>query len=168
MKEELKSIEERAREELGSISDSKKLEDFRIRFLGKKGEITAILKQMGKLSAEERPAMGQLANKIRANIENALNTKKEELKSAAEAQRLKSETIDVTLPGKTSRVGRPHPLNATLDEIEEVFLGMGFDIVEGPQHVGDMGHGNDFRSGSHGSAEGFLTDGPFLIACHIL
>ncbi len=133
MKDELRHIEERAKEELGQIGDTKALEEFRVKFLGKKGEITAILKQMGKLSAEERPAMGQLANKIRASIETALNQKKEELKSAQEAKRLKDETIDVTLPGKASRVGRPHPLNATLEEIEEVFLGMGFNIVDGPE-----------------------------------
>jgi phenylalanyl-tRNA synthetase alpha chain len=133
MKEELKSIEQRAREELGSVKDAKMLEDFRIRFLGKKGEITAILKQMGRLSPEERPAMGQLANKIRENIDSALTKKKEELKAAAESQRLKAETLDITLPGKASKIGRPHPLNATLEDIEEVFLGMGFDIVDGPE-----------------------------------
>ena len=133
MKEELKSIEQRAREELSSVRDAKMLEDFRIRFLGKKGEITAILKQMGRLSPEERPAMGQLANKIRENIDSALTKKKEELKAAAESQRLKAETLDITLPGKASKIGRPHPLNATLEDIEEVFLGMGFDIVDGPE-----------------------------------
>ena len=133
MKEQLKSIEERAKAELKEISDSKVLEDFRVKFLGKKGELTAILKQMGQLSAEERPVIGQLANKVRADIENALNARASELKSAAEAQRLKSETLDVTLPGKKARIGRPHPLDAVLEDVEEVFLGMGFDIVEGPE-----------------------------------
>ena len=133
MKEQLKSIEERAKAQLKEISDSKVLEDFRVKFLGKKGELTAILKQMGQLSAEERPVIGQLANKVRADIENALNARASELKSAAEAQRLKSETLDVTLPGKKARIGRPHPLDAVLEDVEEVFLGMGFDIVEGPE-----------------------------------
>ena len=130
MKEQLKSIDERAKEELSHIDDAKLLEDFRVRFLGKKGEITSILKQMGKLSAEERPVIGQLANKVRADIENALNKRKEELKSKMEQVRLTEEAIDVTLPGKKTRIGRPHPLNATLEEVEEVFLGMGFDIVD--------------------------------------
>lgn len=88
---------------------------------------------MGKLSAEERPVIGQLANKVRADIENALNKRKEELKSKMEQVRLTEEAIDVTLPGKKTRIGRPHPLNATLEEVEEVFLGMGFDIVDGPE-----------------------------------
>ncbi|WP_295158407.1 phenylalanine--tRNA ligase subunit alpha [uncultured Ruminococcus sp.] len=133
MKEQLTSIEERAKSELSGISDIKLLEDFRVRFLGKKGELTAILKQMGKLSAEERPVIGQLANKVRSDIEEALNARKEELKGKAEEMRLKAERIDVTLPGKRSRIGRAHPLDVTLEQVEEVFLGMGFDIVEGPE-----------------------------------
>lgn len=133
MKEQLKGIEERAKAELKGIGDTKLLEEFRVKYLGKKGEITAILKQMGKLSAEERPVMGQLANKVRADIESALNEKVSELKSAMEQARLKSETLDVTLPGKASKLGRPHPLDEVLEDVEEVFLGMGFDIVEGPE-----------------------------------
>ena len=133
MKEQLKGIEERAKAELKEISDAKVLEEFRVKYLGKKGEITAILKQMGKLSPEERPVMGQLANKVRADIETALNSRVKELKSAVEQARIKSETLDVTLPGKAAKIGRPHPLDAVLDDIEEVFLGMGFDIVEGPE-----------------------------------
>lgn len=133
MKEQLNNIEVRAKEELAGIADIKLLEDFRVRFLGKKGELTAILKQMGKLSAEERPVIGQLANKVRQDIEEAVNAKKNELKSAAETMRLKKETLDVTLPGKAQKIGRPHPLEVTLEQVEEVFLGMGFDIVEGPE-----------------------------------
>ena len=133
MKEQLKSIEIRAKEELEKISDPKLLEDFRVKFLGKKGEITAILKQMGKLSAEERPIIGQLANSVRADIESAIAQRQAEIKSALASKRLASETIDVTLPGKEQKIGKPHPLNAVLKEVEEVFLGMGFDIVEGPE-----------------------------------
>ncbi|MBO5449340.1 MAG: phenylalanine--tRNA ligase subunit alpha [Ruminococcus sp.] len=133
MKEQLKSIEERAKDELSKIGDVKLLEDFRVRFLGKKGEITSILKQMGKLSPEERPVVGQLANKVRADIEEALNARKAELKSRMEEVRLKEESIDVTLPGKPMKIGRAHPLKVTLEQVEEVFLGMGFDIVEGPE-----------------------------------
>lgn len=133
MKEQLKSIEVRAKEELKKISDPKLLEDFRIRFLGKKSEISTILKQMGKLSPEERPIMGQLANSIRSDIENAIFERSRTLKTEMEKIRLASETIDVTLPGAAPKIGKPHPLNAVLEEVEEVFLGMGFDIVEGPE-----------------------------------
>ncbi len=133
MKEQLKNIEARAKEELSKVSDPRQLEELRVKFLGKKGEITAILKQMGKLSAEERPVIGQLANSVRADIESAISEKQAQLKSVMAEKRLKAETIDVTLPGKTSKIGRPHPLNAVLAEVEDVFLGMGFDIVEGPE-----------------------------------
>ena len=133
MKEQLKSIDERAKEELKKINDTNRLEEFRVKFLGKKGELTSILKQMGKLSPEERPVVGQLANKVRADIEEALGRRKDELKSAMEEIKLREETIDVTLPGKPAKIGRAHPLNAVLEEVEEVFLGMGFDIVEGPE-----------------------------------
>ena len=133
MKEQLKSIEMRAKEELEKITEQKMLEDLRIKFLGKKGEITAILKQMGKLSAEERPVIGQLANSVRADIEQAIATKQAELKQAVAKKRLATETLDVTLPGKAQKIGKSHPLNAVLQEVEEVFLGMGFSIVEGPE-----------------------------------
>ncbi len=133
MTEQLKAIEAKAREELSKASDLKALDDIRVRFLGKKGEITAILKQMGKLSPEERPVIGQLANKVRADIEASITSAQESIKKHAAAKKLEAERIDVTLPGKAPRLGKAHPLNATLAEVEEVFLGMGFDIVEGPE-----------------------------------
>ncbi|MBR1863856.1 MAG: phenylalanine--tRNA ligase subunit alpha [Ruminococcus sp.] len=133
MKEQLNRIEGSAKKELSKISDPKRLEEFRVKFLGKKGELTQILKQMGKLSAEERPVIGQLANKVRSDIEAAVNRRREELKSAAEQMRLAAETLDVTMPGKMQKIGRSHPLDVTLEQVEEVFLGMGFDIVEGPE-----------------------------------
>ena len=137
MKEQLKSIEERAKAELEKVSDIKLLEEIRGRFLGKKGEVTAILKQMGGLSAEERPVIGQLANTVRADIEAAIQEKQKQMKAALAEKKLAAETLDVTLPGKAPRAGRPHPLNAVLAEVEEVFLGMGFDIVEGPEVESD-------------------------------
>ena len=137
MKEQLKSIEQRAKAELEQVSDIKLLEDIRVRFLGKKGELTGILKQMGKLSAEERPVIDQLANTVRADIEAAIADKQALIKSELAEKKLASERLDVTLPGKTPKVGRPHPLNAVLAEVEEVFLGMGFDIVEGPEVESD-------------------------------
>ena len=137
MKEQLKSIEERAKAELEKVAELKPLEEIRVRFLGKKGELTGILKQMGKLSAEERPIVGQLANSVRADIEEMISRKQAEIKSALAEKRLAAERLDVTLPGKAPKVGRPHPLNAVLAEVEEVFLGMGFDIVEGPEVESD-------------------------------
>ncbi|MGN1114589.1 MAG: phenylalanine--tRNA ligase subunit alpha [Oscillospiraceae bacterium] len=133
MKDQLISIQERAEKELKEIKDSKLLEDFRVKFLGKKSEITGILKQMGKLSPEERPVIGQLANSVRSDIEKAIAERQAEIKSAMAETKLKAETLDVTLPGKTQKIGKPHPLNAVLKEVEDVFLGMGFDIVEGPE-----------------------------------
>lgn len=133
MREDLERIEAAAKEALEAAADGKALEDVRVKFLGKKGELTAILKQMGGLSAEERPQMGQLANKVRADIESAVSERGAQLKELLEAKRIKEETIDVTMPGKAPRVGKLHPLNKTLEQVEEIFLGMGFEIVEGPE-----------------------------------
>jgi len=100
MKNQLEQIELIAKEELNSCSDLKSLENLRIKFLGKKGELTSILKQMGKLSAEERPIIGQLANKVREDIENAITEKSNVLKQIEQEQNIKAESIDITLPGK--------------------------------------------------------------------
>lgn len=133
LKEQLKKIEELAKSELSSCTDIKALDDLRIRYLGKKGELTAILKQMGKLSAEERPVIGQLANQVRADIEEALSTKLTALKSEAQAAKIAAESIDITLPGKKQSVGKLHPLTIVENEIRETFMGMGFDIADGPE-----------------------------------
>ncbi|MBQ9208093.1 MAG: phenylalanine--tRNA ligase subunit alpha [Oscillospiraceae bacterium] len=133
MKEQLEKILQNATKELEGISDLKAMEDLRIRFLGKKGELTGILKQMGGLSPEERPVMGQLANSVRSRIEQNIAEKTERLRREAAAAKLAAEKIDVTLPGNEMPIGRAHPLNAVLAEVEEVFLGMGFDIVDGPE-----------------------------------
>lgn len=133
MKEQLEKILATAKEELSQCRDLKVMEELRVKFLGKKGELTAILKQMGGLSAEERPAMGQLANSVRADIEKTLAEKAETLKKDAAAKKIAEETIDVTLPGKIPETGRLHPLTATLEEVKEIFLGMGFDVVDGPE-----------------------------------
>lgn len=133
MKQQLEQIEEIAKKELSACADIKELENLRIKFLGKKGELTAILKQMGGLSAEERPVIGQIANKVRSDIETALAERMAQLKSAAAEQRLREEAIDVTLPGKAPEIGRVHPLNIVLNEIQEIFMGMGFSVVDGPE-----------------------------------
>ena len=133
MKEQLEKIEALAKEELSSCTEIKALDDLRIKFLGKKGELTAILKQMGKLSAEERPVIGQLANKVRADIEEALSSKLNALKSEAQSAKLKEETIDITLPGTHAPFGKFHPLTKVENEIREIFIGMGFNIADGPE-----------------------------------
>ncbi|MBE6837967.1 MAG: phenylalanine--tRNA ligase subunit alpha [Ruminococcus sp.] len=133
MKEALEKIEEQAGAELASVSDAKQLEEIRVKFLGKKGELTAILKQMGGLSAEERPVIGQLANKVRADIEEKIEKRKNELKDELLSKKLREEVLDVTLPGKTRKIGKLHPLTTVLNEVKDIFVGMGFDIVDGPE-----------------------------------
>jgi phenylalanyl-tRNA synthetase alpha chain len=133
LKEQLKKIEELAKSELEKCTEIKSLDELRIKYLGKKGELTAILKQMGKLSAEERPVVGQLANKVRADIEDALSEKLTALKSNAQAAKIKAETIDITLPGKAQTIGKLHPLSKVENEIRDIFMGMGFNIADGPE-----------------------------------
>lgn len=133
MKEQLKKIEELAKSELSACTEIKALDDLRIRYLGKKGELTAILKQMGKLSAEERPVIGQLANKVRSDIEEALSEKLNALKLQAQAEKIAAESIDITLPGTHRPIGKLHPLSKVENEIRDIFMGMGFNIADGPE-----------------------------------
>lgn len=133
MKQQLLNIDAEAKKALEGINTAAELEEIRIKYLGKKGELTAILKQMGSLSSEERPIIGQLANKIRASIEDAISKKDSELKESGLKEKLISEALDVTLPGKKQVLGHKHPLTLVLDEIKEMFLGMGFDVVRGPE-----------------------------------
>ncbi len=116
-----------------AAEDTAAVEELRIRYLGKKGEITAILKQMGSLSPEERPKMGQLANEVRTDIETAIATALAESKKKAQALRLQQETLDITIPGKKAAVGSLHPINAVLDNLIDIFRSMGFDVVDGPE-----------------------------------
>lgn len=133
MRQALEEIKRTALEQLAAAEDIKALDDLRVKLLGKKGELTAILKQMGGLSAEERPIIGQLANEVRGQIEAALEQRLAELKTLALTKQLEQERLDVTMPGKHQPLGKKHPLTLVLDEIKEIFLGMGFDYVEGPE-----------------------------------
>ena len=133
MKAELEAIAKQALEELKGAQDLKVLDAVRVKYLGKKGELTAILKQMGKLSAEERPAIGQLANQVRADIEQMLEQTKTDLEAKALDIRLAGETLDVTLPGQKKPLGKKHPLTIVLDELKEIVVGMGFEIATGPE-----------------------------------
>ena len=133
MREKLEEIKKNALDVLQKATDIDALEEARIKFLGKKGELTAVLKGMGQLSKEERPQIGALANEIRGVIENHIDTKKAEISAMLEEIKLKSEVIDVTMPGKAQKTGKLHPLTKVMNNIKDTFIGMGFEIAEGPE-----------------------------------
>ena len=137
MRDELKKIKEAAVQALEEAASMDYLNEQRVRFLGKKGELTTILKGMGKLSDEERPLMGQLANEVRDEINNLLDTKMAELKLAAQQAKLASETIDVTLPGRALNHGSKHPVTMVIEEAKQIFMGLGFAVAEGPEIESD-------------------------------
>lgn len=133
MKERLEEIKKNAIGVLEKAVNMDALEEARIKFLGKKGELTAVLKGMGGLSPEERPVIGALANEIRSSIENHIDTKKAEIAAKLEEAKLKAEVIDVTMPGKSQKKGELHPLTKVMNNIKNTFIGMGFEIAEGPE-----------------------------------
>ncbi len=130
---QLQEIKQRAEQSLDSVNDLSQLEQLRVSYLGKKGEITAILKQMGSLSPEERPVVGELANKVRTQIEQLISEKTSALKNARRKARLEAETIDITLPAKAVKKGGLHPLSIVQNDMIELFRSMGFDVVDGPE-----------------------------------
>ena len=133
MKEKLNEIKIAALEKLNQVSDLQALESLRVEILGKKGELTQILKGMGSLSKEERPVIGQLANEVRSEIEAKLETVKTAFEEKAQKEKLKAETIDVTMPGNTHTLGHRHPMTQVIDNIKNIFIGMGYEVVEGPE-----------------------------------
>ena len=133
MKEQLAQIRAAALTAFEAAGDSAALDALRVKYLGKKGELTAVLKQMGSLSAEERPVIGQLANQVRAALEQALEEQGKRLEAKALEDRLKAEAVDVTIPGKAPRLGHRHPMYIALDELKEIFIGMGFTVLDGPE-----------------------------------
>lgn len=133
MKEILEKLLLLATDEVKAAKSLKELEDLRVKYLGKKGEVTSVLKNMKDLSNEERPIIGKMANDVREAIENLLDSVKEDKKKIEMEIQLQTEGIDVTMPSKKSLRGHKHPLNVALDEIKEIFLGMGFKIAEGPE-----------------------------------
>ena len=133
MREQLQKIKDLAQSELNECSSLEDLEQLRIKFLGKKGQLTLVLRSMGSLSADERPQIGALANEVRKFIETNIEQKKDELNKSALAARLQQERIDVTMPGHKVKIGKRHPLTIVLDEIKEIFLGMGFTVADGPE-----------------------------------
>ena len=133
MKQQLESIRQKAMAALEDAATPADLEDLRVKLLGKKGELTAVLKQMGKLSAEERPVMGQLANSVRAAIEEKLEQRKAAVHAAVLEAKLASEAVDVTIPGDEVVLGHQHPMNQVLQQIKDIFVGLGYQVVEGPE-----------------------------------
>lgn len=133
LKNQLNEIERKAEELFEKIDNLDSLEALRIEFLGKKGRITEVLKEMAKLPAEEKPLIGQAANNLKNRINNMLAEKKAELEKVLADQRLKEETIDVSLPGKKIQIGHKHPLTLVTDQIKDIFIGLGFTIAEGPE-----------------------------------
>ena len=133
MKKQLEQIQQDAIAALNAADSPAALEELRVRLLGKKGDLTAVLKQMGKLSPEERPVMGQLANTVRANIEQVLEARKTEINALVLEKKLADEAIDVTIPGNEVKMGHEHPMNQVLQEIKDLIVGLGYQIVDGPE-----------------------------------
>ena len=133
MKEQLEAIRAGALAAIRAAGNTGELESLRVQYLGKKGELTALLKQMGKLSAEERPAMGALANEVRAALEAAIEEASQKLEAKALEERLEAEALDITVPGKQHKLGHRHPMYTALDEIKEIFISMGFTVLDGPE-----------------------------------
>ena len=133
MKEKLKELQELALNQIEAAIKSSELEEIRVKFLGKKGELTTILRSMGGLSQEERPLVGKLVNEAKAFVEEKLETTIKAIKDKERDAKLSSETIDISLPGKKKVIGKRHPLDLTLQSMEEIFISMGFTIEEGPE-----------------------------------
>ena len=133
MKQQLEQIRVQALAALDAAETPAALEELRVSLLGKKGELTAVLKQMGKLTPEERPVMGQVANTVRADIEAKLEERKAVINAAVLEQKLAAEAIDVTIPGDEVAMGHEHPMNQVLQQIKDLFVGMGYTIVDGPE-----------------------------------
>jgi phenylalanyl-tRNA synthetase alpha chain len=133
MKEQLDALAATMFAELGAASSEKELQDLKIRYLGKKGELTAVMKCLGALSAEERPVVGQVINTIKGGFEEEFATRLAAVKEAEKCRRLASERIDVTLPGRRTAVGTRHPVTLVVEEVSEIFAGLGFQVAEGPE-----------------------------------
>ncbi|MGE5627621.1 MAG: phenylalanine--tRNA ligase subunit alpha [Solirubrobacterales bacterium] len=133
MKEKLEQIKDRALSELKSAANGTELDNLRVKYLGKKGELTQILRGMGAVSAEERPIIGKVANEVRESLESFIEEAAEKIKNHEKAIKLNSEVIDISMPGIKQTIGKRHPLEDTLDKMKEIFISMGFTIEEGPE-----------------------------------
>ena len=133
MKEQIEQIKVNALKEIEQAKDLKELNEANVKYLGKKGELTAVLRGMGALSAEERPVIGSLVNVVRDELEKAISEKEEKFKAEEMEAKLVKEKIDITLPANKIKRGSKHPLNRIIEEVEDIFVGMGYDVVDGPE-----------------------------------
>ena len=133
MKEQIEQIGKNAKEELANVKDAKELNDIRVKYLGKKGELTAVLRGMGALTPEERPVIGSLVNVVRDEIERLISEREEEFKNEELKRKLETEKIDISLPSTKVKRGSKHPLNRIIEEVEDLFVSMGYDVVDGPE-----------------------------------
>ena len=133
MKEQIEQIRKNATEEISKVTDAKELNDIRVKYLGKKGELTAVLRGMGALSSEERPVIGSLVNVVRDELEKLISEKEEFYKQEELNRKLETEKIDITLPSAKVKKGSKHPLNRIIEEVEDLFVSMGYDVVDGPE-----------------------------------
>ena len=134
---QLQTLAESAQGAIASADSLSSLEEFRIKYLGKKGELSLILKGMGKLSAEDRPRIGAIANEIKTTIQDSITKQQSVLKQAQIQKKIASETIDVTMPGVSRPLGKIHPLQSTIDRVIDIFVGLGYTVAEGPQIESD-------------------------------
>ena len=133
MKEEIAQIRENSVKEISTCKEEKELNELKVKYLGKKGELTAVLRGMGKLSPEERPAIGSLVNQVRDELDTLIQEKEKEFKRKELEKKLETENIDITEPSKKVNLGSLHPITQIIDEVEEIFLGMGYQIADGPE-----------------------------------
>ena len=133
MKEKVNQIKEVAKENISKIKDLQELQELKVKLLGKKSELTSLLKGLGGLSAEERPKIGSLVNEVRSEIEENLAKAEKKLKEKALAEKLEKEKIDITLPSVKTKRGSKHPINRVIEEIQDLFVSMGYDVIEGPE-----------------------------------
>lgn len=132
MKERLETLRQKALSDLAKRQGKEAMNEWKVQYLGKKGELTGILRGMGQLPPEERPVIGQLVNEVRSQLEHAFVEKENQLKQEERERKLREQTIDVTLPGRRLPYGYEHPLNRTIREMEDIFIGLGFEVAEGP------------------------------------
>ena len=133
MKEQIEQIRQNAASEITNVKDAKELNDIRVKYLGKKGELTAVLRGMGALSAEERPVIGSLVNVVRDELEKLISEKEEYYKQEELNRKLETEKIDISLPATKVKRGSKHPLNRIIEEVEDLFVSMGYDVADGPE-----------------------------------
>ena len=133
MQEEILKIKENSIKEIEQVQNLKELNDVKVKYLGKKGELTSVLRGMGALSKEERPVIGELVNKVRDEIESKIKEKEENYAEKQMQEKLEKETIDITLPSTKITRGSKHPVNRIIEEIEDLFVSMGYDVVTGPE-----------------------------------